>query len=92
MYVDEDQWDAAFKAARDEVEALECAGVLLPQTHESRRTIATRVASAALRAATAPTGDVRDLPGVRIDEIGSHTATATDRPDGHGWRSGDGGW
>jgi hypothetical protein len=92
VYVDEDQWDAAFKAARLELEALECAGLLLPQTPESRRIIATRVAAAAVRAASAPAGDVADLPGVHIDEIGSHTATATDRADVRGRRSGDGGW
>lgn len=86
MFIDEDQWSRAFAAAKAEVEALECAGILLPQTPESRRIIATRVATASLRAASAPVGDVADLPGVHIDEIGSHTATGSSGPPGSvGW-------
>jgi hypothetical protein len=69
VFIDEDQWRHAFAAAKDEVEALECAGLLLPQTADSRRIIATRIATAALRAASSAEGDISELPGVSIDEV-----------------------
>jgi len=95
VYVDEDQWERAVKAAESELELLYSQGMIDVPTGPVNGTlhrVAVSIARRALLAATEPEGDVSDLPGVRIDEIGSHTATATDRPDGHGWRSGDGGW
>lgn len=70
MFVDEDQWARAYTAARNEVEALECSGLLLPQTWESRTLIATRIATAALRAAARDDeGDISELPGVSVDQV-----------------------
>lgn len=70
MYVDEDQWARAYEAALNEVELL----VAQEELHilcAGKRTIAIRIATAAVRAAAIEpqTGDITDVPGVHIDEI-----------------------
>lgn len=74
MFVDEEQWARAYAAARYEVAVLEGQGLLLPQTAHSRSLIATRIATAALRAAAQDSdGDVTELPGVTVSRIDEET-------------------
>lgn len=76
VYLDVEQWDRAFKAARYEVARLEGEGLLLPQTKESRTLLANRIATAALRAAAQDEeGDLSEVPGVQVAQIANHTAT-----------------
>ena len=72
MYVDEDQWERAVKAAESELELLYSQGMIDVPTGPVNGTlhrVAVSIARRALLAATEPEGDVSDLPGVRIDEI-----------------------
>lgn len=79
VFVDEDQWARAFQAARQQVEVLYAQGVVdVPSGNVActLRRIAVAIASAAVRAAAQDdTGDIEDVPGVTVDEIGSYTTT-----------------
>lgn len=79
VFVDEDQWARAYQAAKDTVELLFSQGLIeVPGGPAELTTVATRIATAALRAAAEDvSGDIGDVPGVHIDEIGNHTATTT---------------
>lgn len=77
MFIDEDQWSRAFEAAKTQVEALYSQGLIdVPMGHAVNGTLhraAVAIATAALRAASAPVGDIGDgeLPEVHIDEVDS---------------------
>ena len=83
MFVDEDQWARAFKAAKTEVDLLIASGeISVPETWGdiAKTGLAHRIAAAALRAAARDDeGDIRDLPGVHIDQIHNHTRSNPDR-------------
>lgn len=81
MFIDEEQWSRAFEAAKDQVETLYSQGLIdVPTGNVVNGTLhraAVAIATAALRAASAPEGDITELPGVQIDEIGNPTATSS---------------
>jgi hypothetical protein len=76
VFIDEEQWSRAFKAAKRQVDILYANGLIdVPsgpvngKLHEA----AVKIATAALRAAAQDDdGDVGDLPGVRVEEMRSH--------------------
>jgi hypothetical protein len=76
VFIDEEQWSRAFEAAKTQVESLVARGILyfdggVKEWHAA----AVAIATAALRAAAQDDeGDITDLPGVAVAEIGNHTA------------------
>jgi len=89
VFVDEDQWERAVKAAESELELLYSQGMIDVPTGPVNGTlhrVAVSIARRALVAASAPEGDISELPGVHIDEIGSQTATGSSgTPGSGGW-------
>ena len=83
MFVDEDQWARAYQAAKAEVALIFSNGDTdnLPAlTVTQQNELATRIATAALRAAAQDEeGDISDLPGVRIVEIDGSTTSLPGR-------------
>lgn len=78
MFIDEEQWERAFKAAMEQVEALySCGRIEVPhgKVNGTLRDVAVKIASAALRAAAQDDeGDIGDVPGVRVAQIHNGTA------------------
>lgn len=73
MFIDEEQWSRAFKAAMQQVEILYSTGKIeIPhgKVNGPLRDVAVQIATAALRAAAQDDeGDVGDLPGVMVARI-----------------------
>lgn len=71
MFVDEDQWARAFKAAQIQVDTLYAQGLIdVPggSVNGTLHRVAVEIATAALRAAAQDDeGDISDVPGVHID-------------------------
>jgi len=86
VIIDETQWERAFSAAKSEVELLYSQGLIDVPTGPVNGTlhrIAVCIARRALVAASAPEGDVSELPGVHIDDVSSPPLPSP-VPDG-GW-------
>ena len=70
MFIDEEQWERAYKAAIEQVEALYICGVIeIPhgKVNGTLRDVAVKIATAALRAAAQDDeGDIEDVAGVQI--------------------------
>ena len=79
VFIDEEQWSRAFDAAKREMRVLYHATDATIPSAADLDSLATRIATAALRAAAQEdVGDVAELPGVtvsHIDETPSHTDT-----------------
>ena len=77
MFIDEAQWERAFRAAMEQVEALySCGRIEIPhgKVNGTLRDVAVQIATAALRAAAQDDeGDVGDLPGVEVAQIPNGT-------------------
>lgn len=88
MFVDEDQWARAFKAAKNEVDTLYAQGLIDVPSGRVNGTLhraAVAIATAALRAATRDDeGDIGELSGVHIDEIHNHTRSNQSSTTGMG--------
>ena len=78
VFIDEEQWSRAFKAAMEQVDALYSSGVIdVPhgKVNGTLHHIAVKIATAALRAAAQDDdGDISDVPGVQVAQIRNHTA------------------
>lgn len=78
VFIDEEQWSRAFKAAMEQVDALYSAGVIeIPtgKVNDTLHRIAVQIATAALRAAAQDEeGDLSEVPGVSVAQIANHTA------------------
>lgn len=83
VFVDEDQWRRAYAAAKETVQLLFSQGKIdVPSgpVNGSLDAVAVEIATAALRAAAQDDeGDISDLVGVHIDEIGSSTSKGQGR-------------
>lgn len=74
MFIDEEQWSRAFRAAMKQVDALYSAGVIdIPagKVNGTLHRVAVQIATAALRAAAQEDseGDLSDIPGVQVAQI-----------------------
>lgn len=73
MFVDENQFTAAFNSAEFEVARLISDGVLVVSDGMSIKTVATRIATAAIRggsqADTNPWDDIGSVPGVQVQRV-----------------------
>lgn len=73
VFIDEAQWERAYRAAMDEVEALyTCGRIEVPggKVNGTLRDVAVKIATAALRAAAQDDeGDITELPGVAVAQV-----------------------
>jgi hypothetical protein len=71
VFVDEEQWSRAFDAARQEVGVMVSSYAVPYLSPQQQTSLATRIASAALRAAAQDDGgDIEEVPGVTVSHVG----------------------
>jgi hypothetical protein len=88
VFIDEEQWERAFKAAMAQVDALyTCGKIDIPhgRVNGTLRDIAVSIATAALRAAAQDDeGDISEVSGVQVAQMPNGTTK-------YRWQAGDGG-
>lgn len=84
VYIDEEQWERAFKAAKQQVDHLYATGLIdVPSgpVNGKLHDAAVQIATAALRAAAQDDeGDISDVSGVHVDKVRNYPSPARRDP------------